>query len=74
MTLGDFWECENIWSDWKDDKGYSLVFIQSEKGKMFFDIIQEAIVSKEADIEKVLTYNSKHACISVGSVFQRFIL
>lgn len=57
VTLGDFWECENIWSDWKDDKGYSLVFIQSEKGKMFFDIIQEAIVSKEADIEKVLTYN-----------------
>lgn len=33
LTLGDFWGCENIWKDWMENKGYSLIFVQNEKGK-----------------------------------------
>lgn len=57
LTLGDFWGCENIWEDWRDDKGYSLVFLQSDNGRKFWNSIQSASISREADMEKVLVYN-----------------
>ena len=57
LTLGDFWGCENIWKDWMENKGYSLIFVQNEKGKKFWNSIQNGIISREVDLEKVLAYN-----------------
>lgn len=57
LTLGDFWGCENIWKDWMENKGYSLIFVQNEKGKKFWNSIQNGIISREVDLGKVLDYN-----------------
>lgn len=50
LTLGDFWGCENIWKDWMENKGYSLIFVQNEKGKKFWNSIQNGIISREVAV------------------------
>ena len=63
ITLGDFWAIENLTPDWNDGKGTSIVSINSEKGKMFFETVLEKLPKKEVTtIEKAkekLIYNYK---------------
>lgn len=47
ITLADFWGIENIDKSMDQDKGTSLVLINSEKGRIFFDGIKNEIVCKE---------------------------
>lgn len=58
ITLADFWGIQNVMPEMDDDKGTSLVLINSEKGQIVFDSIKESIVSREADINEALKYNS----------------
>lgn len=37
ITLGDFWGVQHILPNFDDDKGVSLVLINTEKGKLLFD-------------------------------------
>ncbi len=55
LTLGDFWGVENVFSEMHDNKGVSLVCINSEKGKrlindknikMYDTVIESNIISK----------------------------
>lgn len=52
ITLADFWGIEKIDSTLDQDKGTSLVMINSEKGKVFFDSIKDLIVWKQFNIEE----------------------
>jgi len=57
ITLADFWGIQNILPEMDDDKGTSLVFINSDNGKYMFDQIRDKILYKEVDIHQAITYN-----------------
>ncbi len=40
LTLGDFWGIQNHYPKFSDDKGVSLVLINSEKGQKIFDLLK----------------------------------
>ena len=57
ITLADFWGVEGILPNLDDNKGTSLIFINSDKGKEIFDKIKRYIMCESVDIEKSIIYN-----------------
>ena len=57
ITLADFWGIEKICPEFFDNKGTSLVLINSPKGKKLFDAISALIHYKEVNINEALKYN-----------------
>lgn len=57
ITLADFWGINNIYPELYDNKGTSLVFVNSQKGKELFNEIVEDIEYKEVDIKEASKYN-----------------
>ena len=47
ITLADFWGIENVDKSMDQDLGTSLIFINSKKGKDYYESLGDAIVSKE---------------------------
>ena len=58
ITLADFWGIWNVLPEMSDDKGTSLILVNSQKGKVLLDKIRDRIVIKEVDADKALKYNS----------------
>ncbi len=58
ITLADFWGIKNVEPEMDDDKGTSLVIIQSKKGEELFKQIEEKIIAVEVDVDKAVFYNS----------------
>lgn len=58
ITLGDFWGIQNILPEMDDDKGTSLIFINSKKGRTIFNLIKPNLLYKEVDINQAVTFNS----------------
>lgn len=57
ITLADFWGVKNIAKEFDDDKGTSLVIINTEKGKELFESIKYKTIYKETDFEESIKYN-----------------
>lgn len=57
LTLGDFWGVGVRHPDWDDDKGTSLVLVQSQKGAAFFKSCQDSLVVHEAELGEALRGN-----------------
>ena len=58
ITLGDFWGIKEIYPEMYDEnKGTSLVFINSDKGNHIFNKILNEIEFKYVDIDKASLYN-----------------
>lgn len=57
ITLGDFWGIDNILPELNDQKGTSIVLIQSKKGENLFNQIKQNIIFKETEINDVIKYN-----------------
>lgn len=57
ITLADFWGINSIDSKMNDNKGTSLVLINSPKGQKIFDKIKGNTVYKETDIDASLVFN-----------------
>ena len=57
ITLADFWGIENMFPEMDDDKGASLVLINSRKGELMFGKILNQMILKEVDINKAVSYN-----------------
>jgi coenzyme F420-reducing hydrogenase beta subunit len=55
ITLGDFWGIQNVLPNFDDDKGVSLVMINSEKGKSAFNSID--VVRQETAYKSAVQYN-----------------
>lgn len=53
ITIGDFWGIEKIDSEMNDDRGISLVLLNSYKGKEFFEKILDKFYVKEVEINDV---------------------
>lgn len=57
ITLGDFWGVEKVCSEMYNEKGTSLILINSEKGKKIFGKIKRNLKIKEINIEEAIKYN-----------------
>lgn len=57
ITLADFWGIQNVDSSMDDDKGTSLVIVNSAKGKELFEKISNKITKKEQKLEEAIKYN-----------------
>ncbi|WP_133966390.1 Coenzyme F420 hydrogenase/dehydrogenase, beta subunit C-terminal domain [Eubacterium limosum] len=57
ITLADFWGIENVMPEMFDDKGTSLVLIQSKKGKALFKSIEKKMICQSVDLDEALKYN-----------------
>lgn len=57
ITLADFWGIEKEKPHLFDDKGTSLVWIHSLKGKEIFEKIKDKTICEEVDINEALKYN-----------------
>ncbi|WP_051688102.1 Coenzyme F420 hydrogenase/dehydrogenase, beta subunit C-terminal domain [Desulfofalx alkaliphila] len=58
ITLADFWGIQNILPEMNDDKGTSLLFINSKAGQVLFDEIKDGMMYQEVDIQEAVKYNS----------------
>lgn len=50
ITLGDFWGVGDHHPEWDDDKGTSLILVQTEKGQKALSVCSNALVVHEADL------------------------
>lgn len=57
ITLADFWGIKEVCPEMYDNKGTSLVFVNSNKGKKLFDKISKDIKYQKVDINKAVKYN-----------------
>ena len=57
ITLADFWGIENIKPEMDDDKGTSLIFVNSIEGKKMINKIIDFIRIQEVDINEAIKYN-----------------
>ena len=57
ITLADFWGVNYIAPDMNDEKGTSLVIVNSTKGQELMNEISELMICKEVDFEKAISRN-----------------
>ena len=60
ITLADFWGIQNVLPQLDDDKGTSLVIVNTSKGKDIFFSIQNSIVFQEISLNKAIKYNPSY--------------
>ena len=58
FTIGDFWGIWDIDSEMDDNKGTSIVLVQSENGKNIFKEIKSNLIYKEVTLEQASQQNS----------------
>jgi coenzyme F420-reducing hydrogenase beta subunit len=58
ITLADFWGIQNVSPHMDDDKGTSLVLINSAKGAKLFDEVKHNLEYETVDINEAVKYNS----------------
>ena len=58
ITLADFWGIQNMLPEMDDDKGTSLIFINSETGQALFNEIKDRMSYQEVDMQESIKYNS----------------
>ena len=64
ITLADFWGINNIKPDMNDEKGTSLVIVNSEKGKALFEEISSMIKSEKVDFYTAIKPNPSMNTVS----------
>ncbi|NZA40105.1 Coenzyme F420 hydrogenase/dehydrogenase, beta subunit C-terminal domain [Eubacterium callanderi] len=59
ITLGDYWGVEKFLKDYNynDDKGVSLLLINTLKGKKLINILSNKIVRKDINLQDAIKYN-----------------
>lgn len=57
ITIADFWGIQNIKPELDDDKGISLVLINSNKGKKIFNKLYDKMIVKEVNYNEAIKYN-----------------
>lgn len=57
LTIADFWGVNKRLSQIDDNRGTSLVLVQSEKGRAAFDALRPSLSAARADLAAALRYN-----------------
>ena len=60
ITLADFWGVRREMPTMYDDKGTSLVIINSLKGQKLFEAIKDKMRYQEFELEKAVRYNAAY--------------
>ncbi len=60
ITLADFWGIDSLDSSFNDNKGVSLILINSDLGKNLFDKISDKLICEEFDSSKVNQTSLEH--------------
>lgn len=60
ITIGDFWGIENVVTDFDDEKGVSLLLINSEKASSIFNEIKDKLIYIESNLDDAFRKN--HNC------------
>ena len=69
--MADYWGINLIHPKINDDKGISLVIINSNKGQELFENIKEKIIFVDTNLDEAIKYNSamlKSACRSKNEI------
>ena len=64
VTLADFWGIKNVAADMNDEKGTSLVIVNSKKGQELMDEISDLMICKEVSLEKAISGNPSFNTVS----------
>lgn len=64
ITLADFWKINNIKPNINDEKGTSLVIVNSEKGKALFEEVSNITKSEEVDFHIAIKQNPSMNIVS----------
>ena len=54
LTIADFWGWEKHYTEWNDNKGVNLLFINTIKGKDFFEQLKSRVLYVESSMDKCL--------------------
>ena len=57
ITLADFWGINNILPEMDDDKGCSLIIVNSQKGAHIFNAIKDKMVLKSVNFNEAVKMN-----------------
>lgn len=57
ITIADFWGIEYVLPELNDDKGTSLVLVNSNKGQTIFENLQDKMITKQVDVDEAIKYN-----------------
>ena len=61
VTLADFWGIKSVCSEMdSDNKGTSLVIVNSDKGKKIFSSIKDLMICKEVNLDEAIKYNPSY--------------
>lgn len=60
ITVGDFWNLSRIKEFKDDDKGTSMVFVNTSKGEKWFSCIKEALTYLEVDLKEAIECNPSY--------------
>ena len=59
ITVGDFWGIENSMPEFEDEKGVSLVLVNTEKGRRLFQQVKESLLVRPSNLERCIQPNLK---------------
>jgi coenzyme F420-reducing hydrogenase beta subunit len=59
ITIADFWGIEHVCPEMFDNKGTSLVMVNSKKGEELFEKIKEKCIFKSFNVELAIQYNQR---------------
>jgi Coenzyme F420-reducing hydrogenase, beta subunit len=57
ITIGDFWGIEKTMPEFDDNKGISLVLINTKKGEMAFDVIKDKTINRKSNVKDCIQPN-----------------
>ena len=57
ITVADYWGIESLYPDWGDDKGVTLVLVNTEKGEELFGSVSDRAVVREAPYDHAADNN-----------------
>jgi coenzyme F420-reducing hydrogenase beta subunit len=57
ITIADFWGIEKVFPEIDDNKGTSLVFVNSSKGEEYFNEINDLCIVKPVEVNDAVQYN-----------------
>ncbi len=61
ITVADFWGIKELYPEHFDDKGVSLVFVNTQKGKNIIQSVEQKLELFPADFEKATKYNPSYS-------------
>lgn len=58
ITMADFWGIQRMLPNMDDDKGTSLIFVNSDNGQSMLEKIKDKLLYEEVGINEAVSYNS----------------